>query len=152
VSYKAFAEFFVFAVTLAALIANAFATFRVLALAVFAIMSFNAFPEFFAIAVTLVTFTPNVLAAFGVLAFAAEIPGFAAFSLHAFPVLFAVAVALTALTAHVLAVLRALFAITFLNFRDDAISGRGNRWRLKSGRWRRSQCERRKGNGEPKTD
>jgi hypothetical protein len=101
VSYKAFAEFFVFGVTLAALIANAFTTFRVLA-------------------------------------FAAEIPGFAALSLHAFPVFFAVAVALTALTAHVLAVLRPL---AFLDFRDDAINGRGNRWRLKSGRWRRSQCE-----------
>ena len=111
VSYKAFAEFFVFAVTLAALIANAFATFRVLALAVFAIMSFNAFPEFFAIAVTLVTFTPNVLAA-----------------------------------------LFALFTIPFLDFRHAAIYDRRNRWRLKSGRWRRSQCERRKGNGEPKTD
>jgi len=99
--------------------------------------------------VMLVTLMANVLAAFGVLAVAAEILGFAAFSLHAFAVFFAVAVALMALTAHVLAVLRTL---TFLDFRDDAISGRGNRWRLKSGRWRRSQCERRNGNGEPKTD
>jgi hypothetical protein len=106
VSYKAFAEFFVFAVTLAALIANAFATFRVLALAVFAIMSFNAFPEFFAIAVMLVTFTPNVLAA--------------------------------------------LFTIPFLDFRHAAIYDRRDRWRLKSGRWRRSQRQRRKGNGETK--
>ena len=148
-SYKAFAEFFVFAVTLAALIANAFTTFRVLALAVFAIMSYKAFAEFFVIAVTLVTFTPNVLAAFGVLVFAAEIPGFAALSLHAFPVFFAVAVALTALTAHVLAVLRTL---TFLDFRDDAISGRGSRRRLERGGGGRRQCECRKDNGEPKTD
>ena len=108
-SYKAFAEFFVFAVTLAALIANAFTTFRVLALAVFAIMSFNAFPEFFAIAVTLVTFTPNVLAA-----------------------------------------LFALFTIPFLDFRHAAIYDRRNRWCLKSGRWRRSQCECRQGEGETK--
>jgi len=147
VSYKAFAEFFVFAVTLAALIANAFTTFRVLALAGFAVVSFDALAIFFPIAVTLVTLMANVLAAFGVLAFAAEIPGFAALSLHAFPVFFAVAVALTALTAHVLAVLRTL---TFLDFRDDAISGRGNRWCLKSGRWRRSQCECRQGEGETK--
>ena len=149
-SYKAFAEFFVFAVTLAALIANAFTTFRVLALAGFAVVSFDALAIFFPIAVTLVTLMANVLAAFGVLAFAAEIPGFAAFSLHAFPVFFAVAVALTALTAHVLAVLRAHIAITFLDFRDDAVSGRGNRWRLKSGRWLRSQCECRQGEGETK--
>ena len=109
VSYKAFAEFFVFAVTLAALIANAFTTFRVLALAVFAMMSFNAFPEFFAIAVTLVTFTPNVLAA-----------------------------------------LFALFTIPFLDFCHAAIYDRRDRWRLKSGRWRRSQCECRQGEGETK--
>ena len=80
VSYKAFAEFFVFAVTLAALIANAFTTFRVLALAGFAVVSFDALAIFFPIAVTLVTLMANVLAAFGVLAFAAEIPGFAALS------------------------------------------------------------------------
>ena len=54
-SYKAFAEFFVFAVTLAALIANVFTTFRVLALAGFAVVSFDALAIFFPIAVTLVT-------------------------------------------------------------------------------------------------
>ena len=109
VSYKAFAEFFVVAVTLAALIPHAFTAFCVLALAVFAIMSFNAFPEFFAIAVTLVTFTPNVLAA-----------------------------------------LFALFTIPFLDFHHAAIYDRRNRWCLKSGRWLRSQCECRQGEGETK--
>jgi hypothetical protein len=137
---------------LTAFIAHAFTALRVFALARLAVVPFNAFSVFFAIAVTLVTLTANVLAAFGVLRFAAEIPGLAALSFHAFAVFFAVAMALTALTAHVLAVLRALFVITFLDFRDGAISGRGSRWGLKSGRWHRGQCECRKGKGEPKTD
>ena len=148
--YKALAEFFAVRMTLAAFIARTFTALRAFALARLAVVPFDALAIFFPIAVTLVTLMANVLAAFGVLAFAAEIPGFAALSLHAFPVFFAVAVALTALTAHVLAVLRALIAITFLDFRDDAVSGRGNRWRLKSGRWLRSQCECRLGEGETK--
>ena len=109
VSFNAFAVFFVSMMTLTALIANAFTTFRVLALAVCAVMSFNAFPEFFAIAVTLVTFTPDVLAA-----------------------------------------LFALFTIPFLDFRHAAIYDRRNRWCLKSGCWRKSQCKCRQGKGKTK--
>jgi hypothetical protein len=63
VSCKTFAEFFVLRMTLAALVAHAFTAFCVLALAVFAMMSFNAFPEFFAVAVALMALAANVLAA-----------------------------------------------------------------------------------------
>ena len=107
-SYKAFAEFFVIAVTLAALIAHAFTAFCVLAFAVFAVMSFNAFAVFFAITVTLTALAANVLAAF-------------------------------------------LALFTVVDFRHAAIYDRRDRWRLKSGRWRRSQCECRQGKCETKT-
>ena len=146
-SYKAFAEFFAVRMTLATFVAHTFAALRALALPGFAVVSFNALAIFFAIAVTLVTLTTHVLAAFAMLGFAAEIPQIAALSFHAFAVFFAVAMALTALTAHVLAALLALFPITFLDFRDAALSGRGNSWRLESRRWRRRQRECRQGKG-----
>ena len=70
-------------------------------------------------------------------------------SYKAFAEFFVIAVMFAALIANVLAVLGMLplFAITFLDFRDDAISGRGNRWRLESRRWRRRQRECRQGKG-----
>ena len=147
VSYKALAEFFAVRMTLAAFIANAFTAFRVLTLAGLAVVSFNAFSVFFTIAVTLAALIAHAFAAFCMLAFAVC----AVMSFNAFPEFFAVAVALMALAAHVLAALLALFAISFLDFCDTALNDRGNRWRLKSGRWRRSQCECRKGEGETKT-
>ena len=54
---------------------------------------------------------------------------------------FAIRMTLVTFMGNVLAVLQALFAITFLDFRDGAVGGRGKRWRLKSRRWRRNQCE-----------
>jgi hypothetical protein len=68
VSYKAFAEFFVIAVTLAALIAHAFTAFRVLTLVGLAVVSFNAFSVFFTFAVMFAALIANVLAVLGVLA------------------------------------------------------------------------------------
>ena len=102
------------------------------------------------IAVTLAALIAHVFTAFRVLMPA----GFAVVSFNAFSEFFTIAVTLAALITYVLAVLGvfALLPITFLDFCDGALSGRGNGWQLKSGRWRRSECECRQGKCETKTD
>jgi hypothetical protein len=104
---------------------------------------YKAFAEFFAVRMTLATFVAHTFAALRALA----LPGFAVVSFNALAIFFAIAVTLVTLTTHVLAALCALFAITFLDFRDAALSGRGNSWRLESRRWRRRQRECRQGKG-----
>ena len=45
---------------------------------------------------------------------------------------FAIRMTLVTLMGNVLAVLQALFAITFLDFRDGVVGGRGKRWRSRA--------------------
>jgi hypothetical protein len=102
---------------------------------------------------TLAALIAHAFTAFGVLMLAHPLTALAVVSFNAFAIFFVIAVTFAAFIAHVLTLLGvfALFPIPLLDFRDTARHDRGNRWRLKSGRWRRRQCECRQGKSETKT-